>query len=245
MLRRGDAAAKRARARPLSRRIARTRRRIVDQRHADAHHAGARGARRPLRATPPPARRDEPYRRAIAGIYSRLAKTARDLDHDVALRHPTGDAPAYATAEDFAADLDDDRAFAEEERRRASSRAGACGRCSRAVDVFGFHLAPLDLRQNSDVHERTVAELFAAAEPGVDYLKLDEDARIALLRKELARRARCSRRSIAYSEETAGELARFPRRRARSRRPTARPRSSPRSSPRRRASPTCWSWRCC
>ena len=40
-------------------------------------------------------------------------------------------------------------------------------------------------RQNSDVHERTVAELFAAAEPGLDYLKLDEEARIALLRKEL------------------------------------------------------------
>ena len=55
----------------------------------------------------------------------------------------------------------------------------------RAVDVFGFHLAPLDLRQNSDVHERTVAELFAAATPGVDYLELDEEARVALLRSEL------------------------------------------------------------
>jgi phosphoenolpyruvate carboxylase len=35
--------------------------------------------------------------------------------------------------------------------------------------VFGFHLAPLDLRQNSDVHERTVAELLAIARPGTDY----------------------------------------------------------------------------
>ena len=65
----------------------------------------------------------------------------------------------------------------------------------RAVDVFGFHLAPLDLRQNSDVHERTVAELLATANPGFDYLALDEDARIALLTRELARRGRWSRRS--------------------------------------------------
>ena len=62
--------------------------------------------------------------------------------------------------------------------RRNGARILARGRLRRlrrAVDVFGFHLAPLDLRQNSDVHERTVAELFAAATPGVDYLKLDED----------------------------------------------------------------------
>ena len=55
--------------------------------------AGARRARRPRRrflAT----RRDEPYRRAITGMYSRLAKTARELDHVVALRQPIADAPA-------------------------------------------------------------------------------------------------------------------------------------------------------
>ena len=51
----------------------------------------------------------------------------------------------------------------------------------RAVDVFGFHLAPLDLRQNSDVHERTVAELFAAVGAGPRLPRLDEDERVALL----------------------------------------------------------------
>ncbi len=55
----------------------------------------------------------------------------------------------------------------------------------RAVDCFGFHLARLDIRQNSAVHERTIAELMDAANPGMSYLALGEDARISLLTNEL------------------------------------------------------------
>ena len=44
----------------------------------------------------------------------------------------------------------------------AALAGGRLRRLRRAVDVFGFHLAGLDLRQNSDVHERTVGELVAA-----------------------------------------------------------------------------------
>jgi phosphoenolpyruvate carboxylase len=42
----------------------------------------------------------------------------------------------------------------------------------RSVDVFGFHLATLDLRQNSDVHESVVAELLARAGVHPDYAAL-------------------------------------------------------------------------
>ena len=56
----------------------------------------------------------------------------------------------------------------------------------RAVDCFGFHLASLDIRQNSAVHERTIAELIDAAMPGVSYMALNEEARVALLAKELS-----------------------------------------------------------
>ena len=35
--------------------------------------------------------------------------------------------------------------------------------------VFGFHLAPVDLRQNSDVPEQVVAELLAVARPGTTW----------------------------------------------------------------------------
>src|SRR4029077_3214775 len=154
------------------------------------------------------ARRQEPYRRAITGMYSRLAKTARELDHVIALRQPIVDRVPYASAAEFSADL----ATIALSLRQTNAGIVARGRLralQRAVDVFGFHLAPIDLRQNSDVHERTIAELFAAAEPGLDYLKLDEDARIAILRKELVSPRPLLLPFHVYSDETAGELAIF------------------------------------
>jgi phosphoenolpyruvate carboxylase len=51
----------------------------------------------------------------------------------------------------------------------------------RAVDVFGFHLTSIDLRQNSDVHERVINELFAMVGASADYRALGEDDRVALL----------------------------------------------------------------
>ena len=114
----------------------------------------------------------------------------------------------------------------------------------RAVDVFGFHLAPLDLRQNSDVHERTVAELFATANPGFDYLALDEDARIALLTRELGTPRPLVSPFVSYSEETASELAVF--RAAAAMRQTYGPNAiRTASSPRRSRSPIFSSSRCC
>src|SRR5258708_16233151 len=55
----------------------------------------------------------------------------------------------------------------------------------RKLTVFGCHLAPLDLRQSSAVHEAAVDELLARA--GIaGYQHMDEPARVALLAKELA-----------------------------------------------------------
>ena len=134
---------------------------------------------------PSPNRRDEPYRRAITGMYSRLAKTARDLDHVVALRHPLTDAPAYASVEELAADLDT-VAQSLKTHGGAILARGRLRALQRAVDVFGFSLAPIDLRQNSDVHERTVAELLAAATPGLDYKRMSEAERVELLLRDLS-----------------------------------------------------------
>ena len=55
----------------------------------------------------------------------------------------------------------------------------------RAANTFGFHLAGIDLRQNSAVHERTVGELFEMTYAGTNYAGLPEAARISLLREEL------------------------------------------------------------
>ena len=157
---------------------------------------------------PSPNRRDEPYRRAIAGIYSRLAKTALYLDHVVALRHPLTDAPAYASVEELAADLE----IVARSLKGHGAGILARGRLralQRAVDLFGFSLAPIDLRQNSDVHERTVAELLAAATPGLDYKSMNEAERVELLRRELTSPRPLISPFLPYSDETTGELGVF------------------------------------
>jgi phosphoenolpyruvate carboxylase len=79
----------------------------------------------------------------------------------------------------------------------------------QAVEVFGFHLATIDLRQSSDVHERTLTELFARAGVTADYAALDEDARIALLRTELTQARPLVSPWMDYSDETGRELAIF------------------------------------
>ncbi|MCX7164340.1 MAG: phosphoenolpyruvate carboxylase [Rhodocyclales bacterium] len=151
---------------------------------------------------------DEPYRRAIAGFYARLAATALQLDNLEAPRHAVAAAEPYFTAAEFAADLD------VLHRSLISHKAGLLGRgrlrrLRHAVAIFGFHLTPLDLRQNSEVHARTVAELLAIARPGSDYLSLDENGRIALLLEELATPRPLAAPGIDYSAETRGELAIF------------------------------------
>jgi phosphoenolpyruvate carboxylase len=153
-----------------------------------------------------PNRQDEPYRRAITGIYARLAATARDLGHAEVLRHAVGDAPAYANVAELKAELN----ILHDSLIKNGSAVLARGRLRHlrhAVGVFGFHLAGLDLRQNSDVHERTVADLLEAAAPGTGYSGLDEDARIALLLKELKTARPLGSPFVNYSEETQSELA--------------------------------------
>jgi phosphoenolpyruvate carboxylase len=154
------------------------------------------------------ARRKEPYRRAITGMYSRLAKTARELDHVIALRQPIVDRAPYASAAEFSADLAV-IALSLTETNAGIVARGRLRSLQRAVDVFGFHLAPIDLRQNSDVHERTVAELFAAATPGLDYKGMNEAGRVQLLLRELASPRPLLSPFIDYSEETTGELGVF------------------------------------
>lgn len=156
---------------------------------------------------PSPHRAGEPYRLAISGIYARMAATAHALKLPNR-RAAVGEAPPYASAAEFKADLD----VLDRSLHADNSRVIARGRLRTlrsAVDCFGFHLASLDIRQNSAVHERTVAELIDAAMPGKSYLSLDEDARIALLVAELKNARPLSSLFVKYSEETLGELALF------------------------------------
>jgi phosphoenolpyruvate carboxylase len=153
-------------------------------------------------------RQDELYRRACAHVHARLAATSQALFGYRPGRPAKGDAPRYPDAASFERDLD-----ALHESLVAAGLAevarGRLRRLRHAVRVFGFHLASVDLRQNSEVHERTVAELLETARPGTGYRQLDEAARIALLAGELSSPRPLASPYVAYSEETAAELAVF------------------------------------
>ena len=154
-----------------------------------------------------PHRSGEPYRLAVSGIYARLTATAARLEVETT-RPPVGEAAPYASVKEFRADLDI------LDRSLIANNSGVIARgrlrlLRRAVDCFGFHLARLDMRQNSAVHERTVAELLDAATPGMSYLALGEDARVALLSSELRNARPLISSFVKYSDETLGELAVF------------------------------------
>src|SRR3569832_784580 len=154
-----------------------------------------------------PHRSGEPYRLAVSGIFARLTATAARLEVETT-RAAGGEAAPYASAAEFKAELD----ILCRSLLANNSRVIARGRLRhlrRAVDCFGFHLARLDIRQNSAVHERTVAELIDAAMPGKSYLALNEDARIELLANELRNARPLTSAFVKYSEETLGELAVF------------------------------------
>ncbi|OYD55874.1 phosphoenolpyruvate carboxylase [Thauera propionica] len=155
-----------------------------------------------------PHRSDEPYRRAVSGLYARLAATYRALLGHEPARHAVARAEPYADAAALSEDLDTLHRSLVANGSAALSR-GRLRQLRRAVKVFGFHLAPIDLRQNSDVHERVVAELLEIARPGTDYRAQDEAGRCALLLEELATARPLASPHVRYSDETEGELAIF------------------------------------
>ena len=152
-----------------------------------------------------PHRTDEPYRRALILVYARLAATARRLGVSNILRHEIGSAQPYASPDRFIADLDiiGDSLRANHGLVLTKPRLNTL---RRAADIFGFHLATLDMRQSSDVHERVIAELFRVAGLSEDYAQLSEEHKVALLSAELAQPRLLRSPYVSYSDETVSEL---------------------------------------
>ena len=153
-----------------------------------------------------PYRVDEPYRRALIGIYARLGATAESLAGFRPTVAPTVELPPYATPDEFAADLDTiARALAAQGTGQLAR--GRLRTLRRAVSVFGFHLAPIDLRQSSDEHEAVVAELLARAGVEQNYAALAEDERVALLIRELTGPRLLRSPHLEYSPAVVRELS--------------------------------------
>jgi phosphoenolpyruvate carboxylase len=170
----------------------------------DSAELDALGARSPDRAV---SRREEPFRRALTGVYARVAATAKRLASDVLVPHAAvGPAPPYLAADELGADLD----IIHNALVGAGCARLAAGRLQllrRAVEVFGFHLASLDIRQHSEVHARVVQEITRRA-TGVDvYDGLDEADRQKLLLRELGPARPLVSPHVAYGPETTEALA--------------------------------------
>jgi phosphoenolpyruvate carboxylase len=153
-------------------------------------------------------RADEPYRRALTGVYARLAASLHALTGTEALRHAVAPQDPYPDAAAFLADLRTIEGSLAENHARALV-APRLAPLIRAVEVFGFHLATVDLRQSSDRHEETVAELLALARIETDYAALPEAGRCALLARLLADPRPLRVHGAQYSERVLGELAIF------------------------------------
>ena len=150
-------------------------------------------------------RADEPYRLALAGVYARLAATYARLTGEASPRPSALEAEPYATAQALKADLEIILGSLLAQHGPVFA-AGPLPELIRAVDVFGFHLATLDMRQNSAVHERVVGELLQIAGVCPDYAGLDEPARRELLLRELGHARLLASPYASYSDETRREL---------------------------------------
>ena len=151
-------------------------------------------------------RADEPYRQVLTGVYARLATTYRLLVGEPPARPAAVQAEPYASPDDLKADLETVLASLIANHGDLFAQ-GPLPDLIRAVDTFGFHLARLDMRQNSSAHERVVAELMRVAGVCDDYLALDEAARCTLLVAELSHGRLLRSPFATYGEETVREHA--------------------------------------
>ncbi len=159
-----------------------------------------------------PHRVDEPYRRALIGVYTRLAASARvRLGEGVVAVRSAGRnaapvrAKPYADADEFSRDLHvlmDSLA----EHHGASLATTRLAPLMRAVDVFGFHLASIDLRQSSDIHEAVITELLARAGVEADYAALSEEDKQIVLLAQLADPRTLRSPYLDYSDLVKSEL---------------------------------------
>jgi phosphoenolpyruvate carboxylase len=153
-------------------------------------------------------RMDEPYRRALTGVYARLAATLKNLTGTEAARHAVAPQNPYRLSQEFAAELRTIEASLKANHGTALV-AQRLQPLMRAVDVFGFHLATVDLRQSSDKHEQVVAELLATAGIESDYCSLDETAKRRVLLDLLGDARSLQVHGVSYSAHTQSELAIF------------------------------------
>src|SRR5450830_1679921 len=135
-----------------------------------------------------PHRQDEPYRLAIMAVMARLTLSFQNLIGNEASLHVENNLAEnlrpYAGADELLADLNI-VANSLIENHGELLVYPRLGKLIKAIETFGFHLATIDLRQSSDVHEAVLKELFANAGYSFDYSELTESEKVNILLEEL------------------------------------------------------------
>lgn len=148
-------------------------------------------------------REKELYRKAFSYIEERLRNTLAFIVNDEDLH------PRYKKVCEFQADLQKIQNSLLQNHGEALLK-GDFNELVQATEIFGFYLASIDMRQDSSVLEACVAELLKSANIEEDYSALDEEAKIAVLLKELEEDPRIlSATNVEKSETLTKELAIF------------------------------------
>ena len=141
-------------------------------------------------------RQKEPYRKALNTIKNRLcASKALILGEACQV-----EAQAYSDAESFKADL----VLVSEALKADGKESHTLAPLESlivCVEIFGFHLASIDLRQDSSINEACVAELLAQAKVEEAYSQLDEASKVQCLLHQLTQEPR--RLSSALNQASA------------------------------------------
>ena len=157
-----------------------------------------------------PFRADEPYRRALRGMYARLHAFSSDVlgagIDELSCPTPRVALPRYESLDELISDLD---TVVESLRSHGADQLASVSvePVQRSLAIFGAHLCGLDMRQNSAVHERIVGDLLAQADVTGSYLDLDERQRIDVLTAELETPRLLRHPNAMYDDQTLGELA--------------------------------------
>lgn len=140
----------------------------------------------------------EPYRQKLIMMFRRLGATR--AENRTPWRSRVANPRAYATAADFLADL---RLISDSLEQNKGERLahGGLADLIRQVEVFGFHLVTLDMRQHSARHRSAMAEVLARYGLAAHYETMGEAERVALLSREIAGRRPLTAR-LDFGEET-------------------------------------------
>lgn len=130
-------------------------------------------------------RQKEPYRKALNTIKNRLcASKSLILGED-----SQPQVQAYPDAETFKADLNIVLAALKADGKESHTLA-PLESLIVCAEIFGFHLASIDLRQDSSINEACVAELLAQSKVEENYSQLDEASKIQCLLHQLTQEPR-------------------------------------------------------